>query len=59
MTPNPFKEGLFKQSFAIKNGFIDVPERPGLGVDLKDGLAELYPPIPGNWNMPDPDMPRR
>jgi L-alanine-DL-glutamate epimerase-like enolase superfamily enzyme len=58
MTPNPFKEGLFKQSFAAKNGYIDVPERPGLGVDLKDGLAELYPPIPGNWNMPDPDMPR-
>jgi L-alanine-DL-glutamate epimerase-like enolase superfamily enzyme len=57
MTPNPFKEGLFKQTFAAKNGYIDVPERPGLGVDLKEGLEELYPPIPGNWNMPDPDMP--
>jgi L-alanine-DL-glutamate epimerase-like enolase superfamily enzyme len=58
MTPNPFKEGLFKEKFAAKNGYIDVPEKPGLGVELKEGLAELYPPIPGNWNMPDPDMPQ-
>lgn len=58
MTPNPLKEGLFKEEFRAKKGYIDVPEKPGLGVELKEGLAELYPPIPGNWNMPDPDMPR-
>ena len=58
MTPNPFKEGLFKERFAAVNGHIDVPNKPGLGVELKEGLAELYPPIPGNWNMPDPDMPK-
>ena len=58
MTPNPFKEGLFKEKFAAVNGYIDVPEKPGLGVELKEGLAEMYPPISGNWNMPDPDMPK-
>ncbi len=58
MTPNPFKEGLFKTPLAAKNGYLDVPNKPGLGVELKEGLAELYPPIPGNWNMPDADMPR-
>ena len=58
MTPNPFKEGLFKEKFAAVNGHIDVPNKPGLGVELKEGLAELYPPIPGNWNRPDPDMPQ-
>ena len=57
MTPNPLKEGLFKERFAEKNGTIEVPEKPGLGVELKEGLAELYPPIPGHWNRPDPDMP--
>ncbi len=57
MTPNPFKEGLFKEILAAKNGYLDVPTKPGLGVELRDGLEELYPPIPGNWNMPDPDMP--
>jgi L-alanine-DL-glutamate epimerase-like enolase superfamily enzyme len=58
MTPNPLKEGLFKERFAVNNGYIEVPNKPGLGVELRDGLAEMYPPIPGNWNMPDPDMPR-
>ena len=57
MTPNPLKEGLFKEKFQAVNGYISVPEKPGLGVELKEGLAELYPPIPGNWNMPDPAMP--
>ncbi len=58
MTPNPLKEGLFKEWFGAKNGYFEVPRKPGLGVELKEGLAELYPPIPeGDWNRPDPDMP--
>ena len=57
MTPNPLKEGLFKEWFGVKNGYFTVPEKPGLGVELKEGLAEIYPPIPGPWSMPDPDMP--
>ena len=57
MTPNPLKEGLFKEKLAVKNGYLDIPNKPGLGVELKEGLEELYPPIPGPWNIPDPDMP--
>jgi L-alanine-DL-glutamate epimerase-like enolase superfamily enzyme len=57
-TPNPFKEGLFKAKFQAVNGYIDVPQKPGLGVELKEGLEELFPSIPGNWNMPDPNFPR-
>jgi L-alanine-DL-glutamate epimerase-like enolase superfamily enzyme len=58
MTPNPLKEGLFKEWYGAKNGYFEVPQKPGLGVELREGLAELYPAIPeGNWNRPDPDMP--
>lgn len=33
---------LLKEPFEIKNGYIDVPTRPGLGVELNDdALAEL------------------
>lgn len=56
MTPNPFKEGLFKEPLVVKNGYLDVPDKPGLGVELKEGLEEQYRPIPGPWNRPDPDM---
>jgi len=58
MTPNPLKEGLFKEWWGVKGGYFTVPDKPGLGVELKEGLAELYPAIPeGGWNRPDPDMP--
>jgi L-alanine-DL-glutamate epimerase-like enolase superfamily enzyme len=58
MTPNPLKEGLLKDGVAVKDGHFDVPEKPGLGVELLEGLEERYPPIPGPWNIPDPDMPK-
>ena len=57
MTPNPLKEGVFKEWVGVKDGYFTVPEKPGLGVELKEGLAELYPPIPGLYFKPDPDMP--
>jgi L-alanine-DL-glutamate epimerase-like enolase superfamily enzyme len=58
MTPNPLKEGLFKEKLAVKNGYLDIPNKPGLGVELKEGLEEQYPPLPGPWNIPDPEMPK-
>ena len=58
MTANPLKEGLFKEPLPIRSGYLDIPDKPGLGVELKDGLEEQYPPIPGPWNIPDPDMAR-
>jgi len=27
-----------------------------LGVELKEGLEELYPPLPGPPQMPDPEI---
>lgn len=57
MTPNPLKEGLFKEWWGVKDGYFTVPDKPGLGVELKEGLEEMYPPVPGPWNIPDPDMP--
>lgn len=43
--PNPLKEGLFKEKLAVKNGYLDIPDKPGLGVDLKEGLEVQYSPI--------------
>jgi L-alanine-DL-glutamate epimerase-like enolase superfamily enzyme len=57
MTANPLKEGLFKEKVVVENGYLDIPEKPGLGVELIEDLEKQYPYIPGNWNMPDPGMP--
>ena len=51
----PLKEGLFKERLAVRDGYLDIPDKPGLGVELKEGLAEQYPPLPGPWNIPDPE----
>jgi L-alanine-DL-glutamate epimerase-like enolase superfamily enzyme len=59
MTPNPLKDGILKERLAIQDGYLQVPNKPGLGVELREGLEELFPPIPGPWNIPDPDMPKR
>ena len=58
MTANPLKEGLFKEKLTVKNGYLDIPDKPGLGVELIEGLEEKYPYIPGWWNKPDPGMPK-
>jgi L-alanine-DL-glutamate epimerase-like enolase superfamily enzyme len=52
------KEGLFKEKIVVKDGYLDIPDKPGLGVELIEGLAEMYPYIPGWWNKPDPGMPK-
>jgi len=57
MTPNPLKEGVFKEWFGVKDGYCTLADKPGLGVELKEGLDELFPPVPGPWFKPDPDMP--
>jgi L-alanine-DL-glutamate epimerase-like enolase superfamily enzyme len=58
MTANPFKEGLFKEKLAVKNGYLDIPEKPGLGVELIEDLDKQYPFIPG-YLRPDPGMPKK
>ena len=50
---------LFKETLAVKDGYLDLPDGPGLGVELREGLAEGYPYIPGPWSIPDPGMPTK
>ena len=57
MTPNPFKEGLFKAKFQAVNGYIDVPQKPGLGVELKEGLEETISADSGQLEHARPGFP--
>lgn len=56
MTPNPLKEGLFKEALAVKDGYLDIPDGPGLGVELRDDLEDEFPYIPGPWNKPEEEL---
>jgi galactonate dehydratase len=42
----PPKNDLLIENLQLDHGYLLVPERPGLGVELKPDLAERYPYAP-------------
>jgi L-alanine-DL-glutamate epimerase-like enolase superfamily enzyme len=55
-TYNPFHTDLFIEPMVPKDGYLDVPDRPGLGMDLKplEDLKKKYPYLPGSWYRTNP-----
>ena len=47
----PPKNDFLVENLVLESGYLIVPDRPGIGVRLKSGLAERYPPI---VRPPDP-----
>ena len=39
----PFHHALIKGGLAVENGFIEVPDAPGLGIEVDEGLARAHP----------------
>lgn len=39
---NPLLHELAEEKFTVRDGFIDVPDRPGLGVTVNEGFVERY-----------------
>ena len=56
-TYNPFKEEIFKDPLAVRKGYMDLPDKPGFGMELKPGIAEKFPYLPGRYDRPNPDLP--
>ena len=52
-TFNPFKEELFKDPLVVRNGYMELFNKPGFGVDLKPGIEAKYPYLPGNYWKPN------
>lgn len=53
MTANPLKEGLFTEPLVVKDGYLELSDKPGLGVELRPDIEKEFPYIPGYWNLPD------
>ncbi len=54
---NPLKEGIFKDPAVVKKGYLDLPDRPGYGMELIPDIEKRFPFEPGNWLRPSPDLP--
>jgi len=53
-TYNPFKEGIFKDPLVVRRGYMQLPRRPGFGMELKPDLEKKFPFLPGNYWKPNP-----
>lgn len=53
-TYNPFKEEIFQDPLVVKQGYLQLPRRPGFGLELKPDLEAKYPFLPGNYWKPNP-----
>jgi len=57
-TFNPMKEEVFKDPLVVKKGYMDLPNKPGYGVEMIRNVAQKFPYIPGNYGRPNPDLPK-
>ncbi len=56
-TYNPFKEEIFRDPLIVKKGYMDLPGQPGFGMELKPGLPQKFPYLPGSYWKPNPYLP--
>jgi L-alanine-DL-glutamate epimerase-like enolase superfamily enzyme len=49
MIQGPLQWGILAQPPLIRDGWLELPERPGLGVTLAEDLAGRFPYIEGNY----------
>ena len=56
-TFNPFKEEVFKEPLVVKKGYMDLPDKPGFGVEVIPDIDKKFPFIPGTYWKPNPDIP--
>jgi L-alanine-DL-glutamate epimerase-like enolase superfamily enzyme len=51
MYPWPLASEILKEPLSIDRGDLIVPAKPGLGVEVDEGVIERYPWIPGPWSV--------
>ncbi len=51
MYPFPLSDEILKEPLAIKDGYLQVPDAPGLGIEINEKIIEKYPYIDGPWSF--------
>jgi galactonate dehydratase len=57
VTFNYLQNGVFKEPLVAKRGYMDLPNRPGFGLELIPDIEKKFPYIPGSYEKPNPDLP--
>ncbi|MBK9390064.1 MAG: mandelate racemase/muconate lactonizing enzyme family protein [Bacteroidetes bacterium] len=53
-TMNPLRTDLLKEPLVPKDGFIELPNKPGFGIELIDDVEKRFPFIEGRYDRPRP-----
>ncbi len=53
-TVNPLREEIFKEPLVVVNGYMDLPDKPGFGVEVIGDVAKKFPFIPGSHRKLNP-----
>ena len=53
-THNPLKEEIFVEPLTVKNGVMELPNKPGFGVELIDDVDKKFPYVEGSYSKPNP-----
>jgi len=59
VTFSALREGVFKDPLVARRGYLDLPDKPGFGVELIPGIEKKFPYLPGRFDKPNPDWEAR
>jgi L-alanine-DL-glutamate epimerase-like enolase superfamily enzyme len=57
VTFSRLREGVFKEPLLARRGYMDVPDKPGFGVEVIPDIEKKFPYLPGRFDKPNPDLP--
>jgi len=58
MYPFPLSDDILEGKLEISDGYLRVPDTPGLGMDINEEVINEYPFIPGPWSFFHQESPR-
>ena len=57
MYPFPAADEILKEPLVMEDGYLVLPDGPGLGIEVDESIVEKYPFIPGPWSYFKIDSP--
>ncbi len=51
MYPFPAADEILAEPLQIESGCLQVPDKPGIGVEVDESVADRYPFVPGPWSI--------
>ena len=58
MYPFRVADEILTEPLHLEDGYLVMPDRPGIGVEIDESVVETYPFIPGPWSIFHIDSPR-